>query len=83
MELLASSRQELVSWADGLRVLIGHQIEERESFQELQKMVEIEVQVKLLDLVGITIPETQPPIPPPPSSFDFVVPFTNDGTPSV
>jgi hypothetical protein len=72
LELIAATRAELADWADGLRLLLSQQLEEKESYAELQKLIDIELQVRLIDLTGITLPESQPPIPPPPLSFDFV-----------
>ncbi|KAL6072968.1 ELMO domain-containing protein 1 [Balamuthia mandrillaris] len=61
-----------VNWTDGLRVWIGHNIECNETLDDLKTLVDTEIEVCLLDLEGANIPSTPPPVPPPPSNYDFL-----------
>ena len=42
-----------------------------ETLDDLKTLVDTEMEVKLLDLEGVTIPSIAPNIPPPPPNFDF------------
>lgn len=48
----------------------------KESHEELETLLNMEMKLRLLDLENITIPETPPPIPAEPPNFNFVYDFS-------
>eukprot|EP01112_Ceratiomyxa_fruticulosa_P021611 TRINITY_DN7666_c0_g3_i2.p1 TRINITY_DN7666_c0_g3~~TRINITY_DN7666_c0_g3_i2.p1 ORF type:complete len:712 (+),score=155.21 TRINITY_DN7666_c0_g3_i2:203-2338(+) len=74
-EFLAATRDDFVNWTDGLRSLLGKQMETPETVEELKTLVSLEMKVRLLDLEGVdNIPKDTIPIPPPPPDYLFVEP---------
>lgn len=43
----------------------------KDAGQDLDMILNMEVRIKLLDIEGIEIPNSPPPIPPLPNDFDF------------
>ena len=46
-----------------------------ESKGDLETLLNMEMKLRLLDLEGISIPETAPPLPPQPPNYNFVYNF--------
>lgn len=70
-ELLALNQNDYVVWSDGLRLWANYQALEKDTNDEVNYLADLMIQVKLLEIAGVDIPETEPEIPPPPTNFDF------------
>eukprot|EP01122_Echinamoeba_exundans_P006819 TRINITY_DN1984_c0_g1_i2.p1 TRINITY_DN1984_c0_g1~~TRINITY_DN1984_c0_g1_i2.p1 ORF type:complete len:600 (-),score=160.87 TRINITY_DN1984_c0_g1_i2:307-2106(-) len=71
VELLAHSQSDYLNWIDGLRLLIGGSMAEKDNLDELASLTNMFINVRLVDLAGIQLPEEAPAPPPPPANFDF------------
>ena len=71
LELLAHSQTDYLNWIDGLRLLVGGSMAEKDNLDELASLTSMFINVRLVDLAGITLPEDPPQVPPPPQNFDF------------
>ncbi|XP_037281159.2 engulfment and cell motility protein 2 [Rhipicephalus microplus] len=71
LNLVAPNAKVLNRWLDGLNVLMGNAANSIEARGDMGILLDMEVRLRLLETEGIHIPETPPPIPPPPSNFDF------------
>ncbi|KAL1436507.1 hypothetical protein MTO96_049607 [Rhipicephalus appendiculatus] len=71
LNLVAPNAKVLNRWLDGLDVLLGNTASSIEARGDMGILLDMEVRLRLLETEGIHIPETPPPIPPPPSNFDF------------
>lgn len=59
-------------WLDGLNALTGNKpIVSEQAKQELDELLSMEVKLRLLDAEGIDFPSEPPPIPDPPTNFNF------------
>jgi len=68
---VAQNRFDFVNWTDGIRVWMGMDVENSETLDDLKVLVDTEIEVKLLDLEGVSIPSSAPAVPPPPPNYDF------------
>lgn len=60
-------------WLDGLTALTGKTpIVSSQAQRELDELLNMEVKLRLLDAEGIDFPNEPPPVPPPPTNFNFV-----------
>lgn len=71
LTFVCQTPMDFVNWTDGLRGWIGAKMECPETLDDIKVLVETEIEVKMLDLEGITIPSIAPVVPPPPSNYDF------------
>lgn len=71
LTLVCQAPSDFVNWTDGLRGWIGAKMECPETLDDIKVLVETEIEVKMLDLEGITIPSIAPVVPHPPSNYDF------------
>ncbi|KAJ5073414.1 engulfment and cell motility protein [Anaeramoeba ignava] len=67
LDLIASNRNDFVTWVDCFRALLGGKMEEKETLQELKELSDIEVELNLIQRK-----KKAPPIPPPPRNLNFV-----------
>uniref|UniRef100_A0AAY4DYD0 ELMO domain-containing protein n=1 Tax=Denticeps clupeoides TaxID=299321 RepID=A0AAY4DYD0_9TELE len=63
-------------WTDGLNVLLGREMNSESMRSELEILLSMEIKLRLLDLENVPIPDTAPPIPKPPSNFNFCYDFS-------
>lgn len=71
LNLVAPNAKVLNRWLDGLDVLLGNAASSIEARGDMGILLDMEVRLRLLETEGIHIPETPPPVPPPPSNYDF------------
>ncbi|XP_061102347.1 engulfment and cell motility protein 3 isoform X1 [Conger conger] len=71
LNFIASSRTDFCLWTDGLSVLLGRDMTSECMRSELEILLSMEIKLRLLDLENVPIPESAPPIPKPPSNFNF------------
>lgn len=62
-------------WTDGLNVLLGKEMTSERTQTDLDVLLSMELKLRLLDLENISIPDTPPPIPKPPSNLNFCYDF--------
>lgn len=76
LNFIASSRTDFCLWTDGLNVLLGKEMSSESMRSELDILLSMEIKLRLLDLENVPIPDTAPPIPQPPSNFNFCYDFS-------
>ncbi|KAJ8247366.1 hypothetical protein GJAV_G00245570 [Gymnothorax javanicus] len=76
LNFIASSRTDFCLWTDGLSVLLGRDMTSECMRSELEILLSMEIKLRLLDLENVPIPETAPPVPKPPSNFNFCYDFS-------
>ncbi|XP_026991608.1 engulfment and cell motility protein 3 [Tachysurus fulvidraco] len=76
LNFVASSRTDYCLWTDGLNVLLGKEMSSESMRSELEILLSMEIKLRLLDLENVPIPDSAPPIPKPPSNFNFCYDFS-------
>ncbi|XP_030628633.1 engulfment and cell motility protein 3 [Chanos chanos] len=76
LNFVASSRTDFCLWTDGLNVLLGREMSSECMRSELEILLSMEIKLRLLDLENVPIPDNAPPIPKPPSNFNFCYDFS-------
>uniref|UniRef100_A0A671N883 Engulfment and cell motility protein 3-like n=1 Tax=Sinocyclocheilus anshuiensis TaxID=1608454 RepID=A0A671N883_9TELE len=76
LNFIASSRTDFCLWTDGLNVLLGKEMSSESMRSELEILLSMEIKLRLLDLENVPIPDMAPPIPKPPSNFNFCYDFS-------
>ncbi|KAJ8417892.1 hypothetical protein AAFF_G00227350 [Aldrovandia affinis] len=76
LNFIASSRTDFCLWTDGLSVLLGRDMTSECMRSELEILLSMEIKLRLLDLENVPIPESAPPIPKPPSNYNFCYDFS-------
>jgi hypothetical protein len=62
IEVLAHNQTDYTIWIDGLRIWLGQPIQEKDNQDELKSLTDMFVQVRLLDLAGVSLPEEPPQV---------------------
>uniref|UniRef100_A0A3P8YC31 ELMO domain-containing protein n=1 Tax=Esox lucius TaxID=8010 RepID=A0A3P8YC31_ESOLU len=63
-------------WTDGLSVLLGRDMSSECMRSELEILLSMEIKLRLLDLENVPIPDNAPPVPKPPSNYNFCYDFS-------
>ena len=63
-------------WTDGLRILLGHSMENQQATEDIETLLNMEMKLRLLDVENAPIPEKEPPIPSDPPNFKFAYDFS-------
>jgi len=71
LTLISQNQTDFVNWTDGLRGWIGLNMECPETLDDIKTLVDTKIEVEMLDLEGVIIPSSVPPVPSPPANFDF------------
>jgi len=71
LDLVAPDEQTHNYWVDGMNTLLGRDMSSSDYNKEKNILTNMEIKLRLLDLEGVDLPEDAPPIPPPPSDFNF------------
>jgi len=58
-------------WIDGFNTLLGKKMSSGDYLKEKEILLNMEVKLRLLDLEGVDLPSSPPPIPPPPAHLNF------------
>ncbi|XP_063190108.1 engulfment and cell motility protein 3 isoform X1 [Chroicocephalus ridibundus] len=77
LNFIAPTRYEFCLWTDGLNVLLGKEMTSERTQTDLDVLLSMELKLRLLDLENISIPDTPPPIPKPPSNLNFCYDFSH------
>jgi len=59
-------------WTDGINALLGQKLASKTARDNLDMLLDMEIRIQMLDLEGITIPDTPPSIPDDPPDYDFL-----------
>lgn len=73
LELVAPDVKTYNYWLDGINILRGLPMTSKDYENEKKILLSMEVKLRLLDLEGIQIPETPPPIPQQPPNLNFSI----------
>uniref|UniRef100_A0A667XY39 Engulfment and cell motility 3 n=1 Tax=Myripristis murdjan TaxID=586833 RepID=A0A667XY39_9TELE len=76
LNFIASSRTDFCLWTDGLSVLLGRDMSSESMRSELEILLSMEIKLRLLDLENVPIPDSAPPVPKPPSNYNFCYDFS-------
>ncbi|XP_029882599.1 engulfment and cell motility protein 3 isoform X8 [Aquila chrysaetos chrysaetos] len=77
LNFIAPTRYEFCLWTDGLNVLLGKEMTSERMQTDLDVLLSMELKLRLLDLENISIPDTPPPVPKPPSNLNFCYDFSH------
>lgn len=69
LDVLAPDQKAFDMWSDGINTLLRKPISSERAKQDVNTLLSMEVKVRLLELEGISIPDSPPPIPALPSNF--------------
>ncbi|XP_064611100.1 engulfment and cell motility protein 2-like [Liolophura sinensis] len=69
---MASNQNEYDMWVDGLNALLNKPMTSMQTKSDLDTLIGMEIKLRLLDIEGVPIPTNPPPIPKPPSNYNFV-----------
>lgn len=73
LQLNTDTAKDYNVWLDGLNALTGNKpIVSEQAHRELDELLSMEVKLRLLDAEGIDFPNEPPPVPSPPTNFNFV-----------
>ncbi|KAL5021432.1 hypothetical protein ScPMuIL_000587 [Solemya velum] len=71
---VASSSLEFGMWIDGLHALLQEEMGSPQAEEDLERLLSMEIKLRLLDTEGITIPTEPPHIPREPDNYNFAYP---------
>uniref|UniRef100_A0A8B9I2W1 Engulfment and cell motility 3 n=1 Tax=Anser brachyrhynchus TaxID=132585 RepID=A0A8B9I2W1_9AVES len=77
LNFVAPTRYEFCLWTDGLNVLLGKEMTSERTQTDLDVLLSMELKLRLLDLENVSIPDTPPPVPKPPSNLNFCYDFSH------
>ncbi|EOB05237.1 Engulfment and cell motility protein 3, partial [Anas platyrhynchos] len=77
LNFVAPTRYEFCLWTDGLNVLLGKEMTSERMQTDLDVLLSMELKLRLLDIENISIPDTPPPVPKPPSNLNFCYDFSH------
>ncbi|XP_025969014.1 engulfment and cell motility protein 3 isoform X2 [Dromaius novaehollandiae] len=77
LNFIAPTRYEFCLWTDGLNMLLGKEMTSERTQTDLDVLLSMELKLRLLDLENISIPDTAPPVPKPPSNLNFCYDFSH------
>lgn len=58
-------------WTDGINALLGNKMLSKETENDLETLLSMDIKLRLLDAEGVDIPQDPPPLPPNPPNYDF------------
>jgi len=70
-DLVAQNQVDFVNWTDGIRLLLGLEMETLETKRAIECLETSDICVRLMNLEGLELPSEPLEIPPPPSNFNF------------
>ena len=72
-DFIAKSRDDFVCWTDGIRLLMGVEMETEEQLTDFEILAAADICSKLMNLEGLEIPpdDVELPIPPLPPTYNF------------
>lgn len=71
VDFVAPDEYTFNTWIDGVKVLLREKMCSEDAERDINKLLEMEVKLQLLDLEGVHIPTNLPPLPKLPSNYNF------------
>ncbi|QQP56150.1 Uncharacterized protein FKW44_000715 [Caligus rogercresseyi] len=71
LDLVAPSQLSFDYWTDAINALLGRPLSSKEAKEDTEKILSMEIKLRLLDIEGLDIPEEEPEIPSSPPDYDF------------
>lgn len=78
VEFMASSPRQLSVWLDGLRTLLNKDGEEDETRADIERLLKLNLSLRLLDLYDADLPSVAPVVPPLPTNVNFIYSSLSD-----
>lgn len=75
LNFVASNDKVFDYWTDGINALLGNKMTSKETKNDLETLLSMDIKLRLLDTEGVDIPEKPPEIPKEPSNYDFCYDF--------
>lgn len=75
LNFVAPNEKEFDYWTDGINALLGNPMTSKETTNDLETLLSMDIKLRLLDTEGVDIPENPPPIPKDPPNYDFCYEF--------
>ncbi|EGD79092.1 hypothetical protein PTSG_02059 [Salpingoeca rosetta] len=79
LEMVGANATTTAVWLDGIRALVGQDMQEASSLSEIRRLAKIELRLHLLNLHGLDIPTRAPEVPPLPADMNFQYTDMDDG----
>ncbi|XP_075225479.1 engulfment and cell motility protein 2-like [Lycorma delicatula] len=74
LDFITNNKKVYEYWVDALNSLFRRKMKSNMFTEELNKLLDMELRIRLLEIDGIDCPSEPPPIPPLPDNFDFTEP---------
>ncbi|KNC55697.1 uncharacterized protein AMSG_01964 [Thecamonas trahens ATCC 50062] len=75
VQFAATDRRTFATVTEGIRSLLGRPLEAETSIEDAERLADMQLRIRLIELDGdVNLPTVEPALPPPPPSFAFVVP---------
>ncbi|KAJ9597398.1 hypothetical protein L9F63_011743 [Diploptera punctata] len=71
LDFVAPDEQVFDYWTDGINALLGNKMLSKETENDLETLLSMDIKLRLLDAEGVDIPQDPPPIPADPPNYDF------------
>ncbi|KDR14604.1 engulfment and cell motility protein 1 [Zootermopsis nevadensis] len=71
LDFVAPDEQVFDYWTDGINALLGNKMLSKETENDVETLLSMDIKLRLLDAEGVDIPEDPPPIPSDPPNYDF------------
>lgn len=71
LDFVAPDEEVFDYWTDGINALLGNKMLSKETENDLETLLSMEIKLRLLDAEGVDIPQDPPPIPDDPPNYDF------------
>ncbi|XP_014275504.1 engulfment and cell motility protein 1 [Halyomorpha halys] len=71
LDFVAPDEQVFDYWTDGINALLGNKMVSKETENDLETLLSMDIKLRLLDAEGIDIPEDPPAVPADPPNYDF------------
>lgn len=75
LNFVAPNDKEFDYWTDGINALLGNTMISKETKNDLETLLSMDIKLRLLDTEGVNIPENPPSIPKDPPNYDFCYDF--------
>ena len=75
LNFVAPNEKTFDYWIDGINALMGQEMTSKEATNDLETLLSMDIKIRLLDTEGVSIPESQPEVPPPPPTYDFITKY--------
>ncbi|GLV39999.1 Ced-12 [Carabus blaptoides fortunei] len=71
LDFVAPDEQVFDYWTDGINALLGNKMNSKQTENDLETLLSMDIKLRLLDAEGVNIPQDPPPIPDDPPNYEF------------